>query len=115
MKTSLERQWQDVTRSDTSVGEERSTRCSYRTLNVAMRMPYIRSCVVQLFLDSNLLLLRYYRILISATFPLLNVLDLLLTIIVSLLSVLGLQSHEIFRLLNPTAMLFSLILTLNPK
>ena len=104
MEMWLGRQWQDVTRSDTSVGEEQST--------LAMRMPYIRSCLVQLFLDSNFPLLRNYRIPTSATFPLLNVLDLLLSTIISLLSVLGLLWHEIFRLLNPTARLFSSILML---
>ncbi|KAF8857817.1 hypothetical protein BDZ45DRAFT_422425 [Acephala macrosclerotiorum] len=85
-------------------------------LNVAMPMPYIRSCLVQLFLDRDSIfthpLLRKYRISISATFPLLNVLDLLLSTIVSLLSVLGLLWHEIFRLPEPTARLFSSILML---
>jgi hypothetical protein len=62
-------------------------------------MPYIRSRLVQLFLHVNFPLVGGCRIPSSAT-SLLNVVDLLLSTMVSLLSVLGLLWHEIFRLLT---------------
>jgi hypothetical protein len=45
-------QWH-VTRASQRVRSE-AHGCSYSTLNVAIRMPYIRSCLVQLFLDSEI-------------------------------------------------------------
>jgi hypothetical protein len=102
MEMWLGRQWQEVTRNDTSVGEERSTwmQLQYSKCSNANALHSLVPGLAVFGLRDSIFthpLLSKYRISISATFPLLNVLDLLLSTIVSLLSVLGLLWHEIFR------------------